>query len=231
MEAIQGATLRDLLPLVRNNGTWGTVFTCHLFNEFQAALSGLLDMSLMYMNLNLDNTIFRYKVDPGTNEFPRLMLVDLDLCPEENDSAKTGLTTNAILGLCSEVCKAEGSQAYPISMAAQLPDQPAKPRKFAKIKAYSSVGSDDKSSAGKKVLIDVYDIETMKDFDEYLSAPLDCKLDLATLGWKFKDATEGVVGNSLNVPDWPTRALEQLVRKLLLSNAEIAEAHAKSGMK
>jgi hypothetical protein len=71
----------------------------------------------------------------------------------------------------------------------------------------------------------------MKEFDEYLGAPLDCTLDLATLGRKFRDATEGVVGNSLNVPDWPTQALEQLVRRPLVSNAEIAEAHAKSGMK
>jgi hypothetical protein len=137
MEAIEGAPLKDLLTLIRSNGTWGVVFTCHLFNELHAALSGLLDMDLMYMELNLENVMFRYQVDPGTNEFPRLMLVDFDLLAEEKDTAKTGLTTNAILRLCSKVCKATGSKAYPISEAAQLPDEHAKPRKFAKITAYS----------------------------------------------------------------------------------------------
>jgi hypothetical protein len=107
-------------------------------------------MGLTYIDLSTENTMFRYKVDPGLNEFPRLMLVDFNLWTEQNDSTTIGLTTNAILSLCSEVCKTGSSRAYPITTAAELPDEPTKPRAFAMIKAYSSGESDDKSSANRK---------------------------------------------------------------------------------
>jgi serine/threonine protein kinase len=229
MEAIEGATLEELLPIIRNDGTWGAVFTCHLFNGLHAALSCLLDMGLTYIDLSTENTMFRYKVGPGLNEFPRLMLVDFNLWTEQNDSTTIGLTTNAILGLCSEVCNTGGSRAYPITTAAELSDEPTKPRAFARIKAYSSGESDDKSSANrKKSLIDPYDVETMKEFDQCLDAPLDCELDLVALGRKFRDATEGVVGKSLNVPDWPTGDLEQLLKRSLVPDVEIEQGlHAR----
>jgi hypothetical protein len=110
-------------------------------------------------------------------------------------------------------------------MAAQIPDEAAKPRKFARIKAYSPGGTDDRSLANKKkFLIDPYDVETVKEFDGCLGTPADCALDLATLGRQFRDATEGVVGKSLNVPDWPTGALKQLLRRPLVSGPEITHA-------
>jgi hypothetical protein len=51
---------------------------------------------------------------------------------------------------------------------------------------------------------------------------------LVALGRKFRDATEGVVGKSLNVPDWPTGDLEQLLRRSLVSDVEIEQGlHAR----
>jgi hypothetical protein len=53
-------------------------------------------------------------------------------------------------------------------------------------------------------------------------------LRLVALGRKFRDATEGVVGKSLNVPDWPTGDLEQLLRRSLVSDVEIEQGlHAR----
>ena len=185
MEAIQGATLSQLAPMIRHNGEWGAMFTCHLFLELHAAMTSLLNLGLLHTDLSPDNVMFRH-IPSSVDMFPRLILVDLNL-RSVVDAELQAMSTHSLLYVCGVGKTNFGvmSKSFPLSEV---------------LEHHIDTWSDD--------------LKTLKELDTHIRRPGACGLEFHHVGSMFGEVVERLRSQREKVP-FPRELKELLEKPLI----------------